>query len=59
MRVYKLPNNPELPAEILELLAILNRVNFFADGLLVGSWAVLFYQDVPQAEYLDFTFGVT
>ncbi len=52
MDQYKLKTTPEIPAEILELLSILTQADFFEDGLLIGSWAMLFYQEVLGIKYV-------
>ena len=52
MNRYKLKTTPEIPAEIRELLSILTQADFFEDGLLIGSWAMLFYQEVLGIEYV-------
>lgn len=62
MDTYKLDGDLGLPPEILEVLRILNEANFFQDGLLIGSWAMLFYQEVLGVKYvlrtgdIDFAF---
>jgi hypothetical protein len=59
---HKIDGDLGLPAEILELLHILNKSDFFKDGLLIGSWAMLFYQEVLGIKYvlrtgdIDFAF---
>lgn len=52
MDIYKIDGDLGLPAEILELLYLLNEVNFFQDGLLIGSWAMLFYEEVLGVKYV-------
>ena len=41
-----------LPPQITSVLAILDQAGFFEDGLLVGSWAILFYQEVLGTKYV-------
>jgi hypothetical protein len=59
---YKVDGDLGLPSEILELLHLLNEADFFQDGLLIGSWAMLFYQEVLGIKYvlrtgdIDFAF---
>ncbi|MCK4509988.1 MAG: hypothetical protein KAU27_15675 [Desulfuromonadales bacterium] len=52
MDIYKPDGDLGLPPEILELLNTLNDADFFQDGLLIGSWAMLFYQDVLGVKYV-------
>ena len=40
-----------LPAEITGVLRVLDRSGFFSDGLLIGSWAMLFYQEALGFRY--------
>jgi len=49
---YKVDSDLGLPAEILELLKVLDKADFFNDGLLVGSWAMLFYEEVLGIKYV-------
>ncbi len=42
MQTYSLDKDINLPQQVYDALAALNDVNFFSDGLLVGSWALLF-----------------
>ena len=62
MDIYKVDGDLGLPSEILELLYILNDADFFQDGLLIGSWAMLFYQELLGLKYvlrtgdIDFAF---
>lgn len=49
---YKLKTNLGIPAEILKLLSILTKADFFRDGLLIGSWAMHFYQEILGIRYV-------
>jgi len=41
-----------LPAQIKDVLGILDESGFFEDGLLVGSWVFPFYKEVFGIEYV-------
>jgi hypothetical protein len=52
MQTYSLDKNINLPQPVYEALAALSDANFFSDGLLVGSWALLFYKELFGIEYV-------
>jgi superfamily II DNA or RNA helicase len=52
MQTYSLDKNINLPQPVYDALAALNDANFFSDGLLVGSWALLFYKELFGIEYV-------
>jgi hypothetical protein len=52
MQTYSLDKNINLPQPVCDALAALNDANFFSDGLLVGSWAMLFYKELFGIEYV-------
>jgi len=52
MQLYSLDNNLNLPEPVSKALATLAAANFFDDGLLVGSWAMLFYQELFGIQYV-------
>lgn len=41
-----------LPVEITGVFRVLDRAGFFSDGLLIGSWAMLFYQEALGFRYV-------
>ena len=40
-----------IPAPTMNVLVILDRADFLEDGLLIGSWAMLFYQEMLGIRY--------
>ncbi|MDW7646454.1 MAG: GSU2403 family nucleotidyltransferase fold protein [Desulfuromonadales bacterium] len=52
MAQYKIEGDLGLPATILDLFQVLQRADFFMDGLLIGSWAILFYEEVLGIKYV-------
>lgn len=63
MRTYHLDQGISLPEQLKSAFIILDRSGFFKDGLLVGSWAFVFYREIFDIEYVlrtddvDFAFG--
>jgi hypothetical protein len=52
MQTYSQDKNINLPQPVCDALAALNDADFFGDGLLVGSWAMLFYKELFGIEYV-------
>jgi len=52
MQQYSLKKGFNLPEPVFAALTALNDADFFSDGLLVGSWAMLFYQELFGIEYV-------
>ena len=46
------PVEDRIPTPIMNVLVILDQADFFEDGLLIGSWAMLFYQEILGVNYL-------
>lgn len=63
MSTVKLNQPVDLPTEVEQVLTVLGKAGFFDDGLLVGSWAMLFYRELYGIEYylrtddVDFALG--
>ena len=41
-----------IPVPVMNVLVILDRTGFFEDGLLIGSWAMLFYEEMFGINYV-------
>lgn len=52
MQSYTHDENVNLPQPVRNALTALAAANFFEDGLLVGSWAMLFYQKLFGIQYV-------
>ena len=52
MSTYSLDGNLNLPGPVREALTALTTAGFFDDGLLVGSWAMLFYRELFGVQYV-------
>ncbi len=52
MSQHRIDKEIPLPAQIKDVLGILDESGFFEDGLLVGSWVFPFYKEVFGIEYV-------
>ena len=62
MLEIKLDLEVDLPEQVKKIFTLLDENHFFEDGLLVGSWAFIFYREIFGIEYvlrtddIDFAF---
>lgn len=51
MREFQIDKKTIIPEQVRSIFTILDGAGFFDDGILVGSWAMLFYREVFGIEY--------